>query len=102
MDRENTMKKHKYKILVALVSTIYFLISVFNLGSFNAFNTYYQPENVGEEVVVEFAQPSEFESIYFVSGEGNNNINTDTLQYGVNFEISGSNDVLQCTLFILI
>ena len=86
------MKKHKYKILLTLITTIYLAISLYNLGSFNAFNTYYQPDNVDEEIIIELPKDKEFDAIYYVSGEGNNNLNTDSLQYGVNFEISGSND----------
>ena len=92
------MKKHKYKILLALITLTYFLVSIYNLGSLNAFNTYYQPEDVNEQITIELIEDTEFDAIYFVAGEGNNNINSDSLQYGVNFKITGSNDGVNYSL----
>ena len=75
-----------------LLTLLYSVFSLWNLGSFEAIDSYWQPISEHEEIILELSE-TQFDAILWVSGEGDNNSNPDGYQNQVDYLIQGSNDL---------
>lgn len=76
-----------------LLTVLYAVVSLWNLGSFEKVGSYYQPVVSNEHVILELGEEHTFDTIVWVAGEGNNNTSESGYQNVVNFTIAGSNDL---------
>ena len=76
---------------MGLITLLYAVISLWNLGSFETIGSYWQPVSDHEEIIFELQEP-EFDQILWVAGEGNNNTNPNGYQNQADFLIQGSHD----------
>ena len=83
----------KKDIYIITLITAFFAVTIFdNLGSKIMPQTYWQPTNENQEVILKLEDPN-FNDIYIIGGEGNNNENLSHYQIGFNnTKIYGSND----------
>lgn len=89
------MRKNKC-FAITLITILYAIISLWQLGSTNMPETWWQPSEDNETLVykIEDSQP-EFDAIYVIGGEGDNNALDGGYQVWFNnVEISGSNDTI--------
>ncbi|MBR5208062.1 MAG: hypothetical protein IKV65_06125, partial [Erysipelotrichaceae bacterium] len=94
-------KKHPFRKLsyrdgfwMGLITLLYAVVSLWNLGSFETIGSYWQPVSDHEEIIFELNETS-FDQILWIAGEGNNNINPNEYQNQVDFLIQGSNDLAE-------
>ncbi len=80
---------------IVLITVLYSIVSLWNLGVMNFPQTYWQAQEDKEYLVIELKEETSFNEIVWISGEGNNNINEDSLQFGADFTFMGSNDLAQ-------
>ncbi len=92
-------KKHPFRKLsyrdvfwMGLITLLYTVVSLWNLGSFETISSYWQPVSDHEEIIFELQEPA-FDQILWIAGEGNNNTNPNGYQNQVDFLIQGSNDL---------
>ena len=76
---------------IVLLSGLYAVVSLWNLGSMETIGSFWQPVTDHEEIILELAE-YDFDEILWVSGEGNNT-NSSGYQNQVDFLIQGSNDL---------
>lgn len=77
---------------ITFLTLAYFCLAVYNLGSTNLPSTYYDPTYNNESIILNVKDS--FDTIYTISGEGNNNANKGEYQiYYRNLTISGSNNI---------
>ena len=75
------------------ITGIYAIISFYQLGSLKFPVTTWQPSKTGQDIVFELKTDTNFDAIYTIYGEGDNNSNPDTYQLGTEgIQIYGSND----------
>ncbi|MBE6107792.1 MAG: phospholipid carrier-dependent glycosyltransferase [Erysipelotrichaceae bacterium] len=79
---------------ILLLTALYSIISLWNLGSLETIDSYWQPVTDHEEIILEL-NDSQFDGILWISGEGDNNSNPNGYQNQVDFLIQGSNDLNQ-------
>ena len=82
------IKKHDIFWMV-LLSGLYAIISLWNLGSFETIGSFWQPVSDHEEIILQLSE-SDFDEIIWVSGEGDNT--PVSYQNQVDFLIQGSNN----------
>lgn len=85
------LKKDSYAIIMITVG--YSVVSLWNLGTLACPETFWQPVSDNESVTFYLPETTEFDGVYWISGEGNNNINPTTHQVGADFQILGSHDL---------
>lgn len=78
--------------IITIITVGYAIVSLWNLGSFKAPESYWQPTGELESVTLVFSEDTSFDAIYWISGEGDNNLNPTGYQIGSDFEIWGSDD----------
>ena len=78
---------------ICLLSFLYAIVSLWNLGSMTTIDSFWQPVSEHEEILLELNE-SHFDGILWVSGEGNNNECLNGYQNQVDFQIQGSNDLM--------
>lgn len=78
---------------ICLLSFLYAIVSLWNLGSMTTIDSFWQPVSEHEEILIELNE-SHFDGILWVSGEGNNNDCLNGYQNQVDFQIQGSNDLM--------
>lgn len=84
-------KKDTFYVLT--ITILYAIVSLWNLGTLHVPESYWQPIEQDESIVLYMNDDTQFDAIYWISGEGNNNINPTGHQVGANFQILGSNDM---------
>ena len=84
------VKKHDVFWMI-LLSSLYAVISLWNLGSFETISSFWQPVSDHEEIILQLSE-SDFDEIIWVSGEGDNA--PVSYQNQVDFLIQGSNDLI--------
>ena len=83
-------RKNRYLTLIYII-TAFFILSVYNLGSFKMPSSTYDPEYDNTEIILKASDS--FNKIYTISGEGDNNANDGEYQiYYNDILIEGSND----------
>ena len=82
------IKKHDIFWMV-LLSGLYAIVSLWNLGSFETIGSFWQPVSDHEEIILQLSE-SDFDEIIWVSGEGDNT--PVSYQNQVDFLIQGSNN----------
>ena len=81
-------------LAVTLLTCLYALFSLWQLGTTSFPNTTWQPVNANQKIILELADATEFDAIYAIYGEGDNNSNLNDYQLGFeNVTIQGSNDL---------
>ena len=82
------IKKHDI-FWMGLLSCLYAIVSLWNLGSFETIGSFWQPVSDHEEIILQLSE-SDFDEIIWISGEGDNT--PVSYQNQVNFLIQGSNN----------
>lgn len=79
---------------VVLITSIYAVVSLWQLGSHIAPNTWWQPQNDQEYITFEITdETTAFDGVYAIGGEGDNNALEAGYQIGLkNLQVLGSND----------
>lgn len=78
---------------IILVTGVYAIVSMWNLGTAVFPVTTWQPVKEGQDVVFALSEETAFDGIYTIYGEGDNNSNPDTYQLGTEgMLVYGSND----------
>lgn len=76
-----------------LITGCYAIISLWHLGSTVFPTTTWQPSEQKQEIIFHLTKNTEFNAIYTIYGEGDNNANPDNYQLGTEgIELYGSND----------
>jgi len=78
---------------ILIITILYSIVSLWNLGTLRVPESYWQPIEQDESIILYMNDDTQFDAIYWISGEGNNNINPTSHQIGANFQILGSNDM---------
>ncbi len=79
--------------LVTMITVSYAIVSLWNLGTLNCPENYWQPVSENESVTLMLTETTEFDAIYWISGEGDNNANPTTYQVGADFQVLGSQNM---------
>ncbi len=77
-----------------LITVLYAIVSLWNLGTTNFPTTYWQPVESNESIILTLEKDTQFNAILWISGEGDSNFNETNLQFEADFDILGSNDLL--------
>lgn len=100
-EKTNVPKKTPFRKLsyqdgfwIGLMTLLYAVVSLWNLGSFETIGSYWQPVSDHEEIIFELNETS-FDQILWIAGEGNNNANPNGYQNQVDFLIQGSNNLTE-------
>lgn len=79
---------------LVLITLMYSVVAVWQLGSTKLPSTYWQPSSSDEFFILEISnETTSFDQLYIISGEGDNNALESGYQIGLNdIQITGSND----------
>lgn len=82
---------------MVLITSLYAVVSIWQIGSFSAPTTWWQPQQDNEFITFEITEENPaFDGVYIIGGEGNNNALISGYQIGLkNLQILGSNDNLK-------
>ena len=81
--------------LICIITVIYSIFSLWNLGSFKAPQNFWQPQVENETILLTLPEKTQFDTITWISGEGDSNLHPTGLQFGTEIQIDGSNDQQQ-------
>lgn len=80
-------------LAIVMITVLYGIVSFWQLGSSKFPSTTWQPTKQDQSIILELTGDTQFDSIYAIYGEGDNNSNLTQYQLGVhNLEIMGSDD----------
>lgn len=78
---------------IVMITVLYGIVSFWQLGSSSFPSTTWQPVKQDQSIILELTDGTQFDAVYAIFGEGDNNSNLSQYQLGVhNLEIMGSND----------
>ena len=81
-------------IWILVLTGIYAVVSLFDLGHTKMPNTTWQPVNESQAIIFELAEDTHFDEFIVFYCEGDNNSNLSTYQVGIkDITVSGSNDL---------
>lgn len=81
--------------VMVLITVLYAIVSLWQLGSTTFPTTTWQPSDNTQEFILELTNGTHFDSVYTIYCEGDNNSNLDTWQLGnEDITLYGSNDLI--------
>lgn len=95
---QRTRPKRKWTLkdiwAVLSICLFYAVFAFWNLGTLRCPETYWQPLEAYDSITFKLEEALPFDAVYWISGEGNNNENQEGYQVGADFQIIGSNDLI--------